>query len=158
MAESIHAFLKENPEYQMVVLAGSGHLAFGSGIPKRTYRRDGYEYAVLLNEVEPEREVADYVLSPGTISFEGSPKIGVFLGEEKEQVVIQGFSPDSAAEKAGMQKGDVILSLDQTPIHTVDEARLEILFKKRGEPVKVRIVRKEPQGGEKEMEFQVAPQ
>ncbi len=158
MAESIDSFFKKNPEYQMVVLAGSGHLAFGSGIPKRTARRNGYDYAVLLNDIELEKDVADYILYPGTIPLEGSPKLGVFLGEEKGQVLIQGFSPESVAEKAGMQKGDIILSLDQTPIHTVDEARLEILFKKRGEPVKVRILRKETQGGEKEMEFEVAPQ
>ena len=61
------------------------------------------------------------------------------------------------AEKAGMQRGDVILSLDQTPIHNVGEARLELLFKKRGEALKVRILRKEPQGGEKEGDFEVTP-
>ena len=52
----------------------------------------------------------------------------------------------------------IILSLDQTPVHTVDDARLEILFKKKGEPAKVRILRKEPAGGEKKMEFEVTPQ
>ncbi len=158
MAESIDSFLKKNPGYQMVVLAGSGHLSFGSGIPKRTARRNGHDYAILLNDMDLEKDVADYVLYPGTIPLEGSPKLGVFLGEEKGQVVIQGFSPESVAEKAGMQKGDIFLSLDQTPIHTVDDARLELLFKKRGEPVKVRILRKELTGGEKEMGFEVTPQ
>ena len=153
MAESIDSFLKKNPEYQMVVLAGTGHLTFGSGIPKRAARRNGYEYAILLNDVTLEKDIAGYVLNPGTIPLDGSPKLGVFLGEEKGQVVIQEFSPESAAEKAGMQKGDIILSLDQTPIHAVDEARLEILFKKRGEPVKVKVLRKESQEGDKEMEF-----
>ena len=130
MAESIDSFFKKNPEYQMVVLAGSGHLAFGSGIPKRAARRNGYDYAVLLNDIDLEKDIADYILYPGTIPLEGSPKLGVFLEEEKGQVLIQRFSPESVAEKAGMQKGDIILSLDQTPIHTVDEARLEILLRK----------------------------
>lgn len=157
MAESIGSFFKKNPEYQMVVLAGSGHLVFGSGIPKRVARRNGYDYAILLNDIDLEKDVADYVLYPGTIPLEASPKLGVFLEEEKGQVVIRGFSPESVAEKAGMQRGDIILSIDQAPIHTVDEARLEILFKKRGEALKVRILRKEPQGGEKEGEFEVTP-
>ncbi len=158
MAKSIDDFLKKSPEYQMVVLAGTGHLAFGSGIPKRAARRNGYDYAIRLNDVDLEKDVADYVLYPGPIPIEESPKLGVFLAEEKGQVVIQGFSEGSAAEKAGIQKGDIILSLDQTPIHNVNDARLEILFKKRGEPVKVKILRKEPAEGEKEMEFGVSPQ
>ena len=158
MAELIDSFFKGNPEYQMVVLAGSGHLAFGSGIPKRAARRNGYDYAILLNDIDLEKDIADYILYPATIPLEGSPKLGVFLEEEKGQVVIQRFSPESAAEKAGMQRGDIILSLDQTPIHTVGDARLELLFKKRGEALKVRILRKEPQGGEKEGEFEVTPQ
>ena len=157
MAESIDSFFKKNPEYQMVVLAGNGHLSFGSGIPKRAAQRNGYDYAILLNGVEIEKDVANFLLYPEVVPIEGSPKLGVFLREEKGQVVIQGFSSEGGAEKAGMREGDVILSLDQRSIHTVDEARLELLYKKRGEPVKVRISRKEPQGGEKEMEFEVTP-
>ncbi|MGZ3537784.1 MAG: ChaN family lipoprotein, partial [Thermodesulfobacteriota bacterium] len=50
MAESIDAFLKARSSDQMVVLAGNGHLAYGSGIPKRTARRNGYDHAILLND------------------------------------------------------------------------------------------------------------
>jgi aminopeptidase N len=43
MSESIDQFLKAHPDDQMVVLAGSGHLAYASGIPKRTARSNGYD-------------------------------------------------------------------------------------------------------------------
>jgi len=46
MAESIATFLADRSDYRLVVLAGSGHLAYGSGIPKRAYRRTGKEYAI----------------------------------------------------------------------------------------------------------------
>jgi uncharacterized iron-regulated protein len=35
MAHSVDGFLKKNPGYQMVVLAGRGHIIYGSGIAKR---------------------------------------------------------------------------------------------------------------------------
>jgi aminopeptidase N len=157
MAESIDSFLKTNPDHQMVVLAGAGHLAFGSGIPRRTARRNGLKYAILLNDAELARDVADYVVYPGAMAMEGSPKLMVFLGEEKGQVVIQGFSAGSVSEKAGLQKGDIILSLDQNAVHQIDDVRLDLLFKKRGTPVKVKIRRNGPEDGGKEMEFEVTP-
>jgi hypothetical protein len=38
MAHSAAAFLKENPEYQLVVLAGEEHIMYGSWIPHRLNR------------------------------------------------------------------------------------------------------------------------
>ncbi len=157
MAESVDTFLKNHPDYQIVVLAGSGHLAFGSGIPKRAARRNGLDYAILLNDVPLEKDVGTYVLFPGFLPAESSPKLMVLLGEEKDRVVIQGFSPDSVAEKAGLKKGDIIVSIDEAPIHSIAEARLEMFYKTKGKPVKVTVLRKDPSGKEEEMNFQVTP-
>jgi len=41
MAEKIAEFVKTNPDYQVVVLAGTGHLVYGHGIPSRVERRLG---------------------------------------------------------------------------------------------------------------------
>ena len=41
MAESIAQFVKTNPDYQVVVLAGKGHIIYGYGIPSRVERRLG---------------------------------------------------------------------------------------------------------------------
>ncbi len=41
MAEKIAEFVKANPDYQVVVLAGKGHIMFGYGIPSRVERRLG---------------------------------------------------------------------------------------------------------------------
>ncbi|HSR10181.1 MAG TPA: ChaN family lipoprotein, partial [Thermodesulfobacteriota bacterium] len=157
MAQSVDEFLRQNPETQMVALAGAGHLAFGSGIPKRAFRRGGYSYAVLLNDTDPEKGIADYILYPGPVAFEESPKMGVFLGEENGQVVIQGFSHESPAEKAGMKKGDVILSLDLAPVQKVEDARIEMAFREKEKAVKVRVLRKEGPGNDQEMQFEVVP-
>ena len=39
MAEAIAKFLKAKPDYQVVVLAGQGHIVYGYGIPSRVARR-----------------------------------------------------------------------------------------------------------------------
>lgn len=39
MAESIAQFIKTHPDYQVVVLAGQGHIVYGYGIPSRVSRR-----------------------------------------------------------------------------------------------------------------------
>ncbi|MGL5193031.1 MAG: ChaN family lipoprotein [Chroococcales cyanobacterium] len=41
MAETITEFVKENPQTQVVVLAGQGHIVYGHGIPSRVERRVG---------------------------------------------------------------------------------------------------------------------
>ena len=39
MAETIAQFITANPEYQVVVIAGKGHIIYGYGIPSRVFRR-----------------------------------------------------------------------------------------------------------------------
>ena len=157
MAESIDGFLKAHPSYQMVVLAGNGHLAYGSGIPKRTARRNGYHYATLLNDIDLKKDIADYVLFPRTIPGETSPRLMVLLTEKNGKVEIAGFPPESNSEKAGMRVGDTILSIDDTPIHGIDDVKIDLLSRKKGEKVKVKILRKGLFGSQK-VEFEVVLQ
>ena len=157
MAESIDQFLKTHPSYQMVVLAGNGHLAYGSGIPKRTARRNGYDYTIILNDTDLKKDIADYVLFPGSIPGETSPKLMVLLAEKTGKVEIAGFSPESNSEKAGMRAGDIILSIDHTPIHGIDDLKIDLLFRKIGEKVKVKVLRRGFFGSQR-MDFEVVLQ
>jgi uncharacterized iron-regulated protein len=67
MAHNLVAFLKENPDYRVVVLAGSGH-AWKFGIPRQMLEEAELSYRVVLPEV-PGRvdrnsvttEIADYL-------------------------------------------------------------------------------------------------
>jgi aminopeptidase N len=158
MAESVDRFLKENPGYQMVVLAGSGHLAYGSGIPQRAARRNGFDYSILLNEGGLEKDIAHFIVNPAPVPLEGTPRLMITLAESNGPPVIQGFSHGSVSEKAGLQKGDRILSLDQVPVQGADDVRIELLFKKKGDRAKVKILREDPPGGEREMELEVVLQ
>ena len=158
MSESIAQFLRAYPADQLVVLAGTGHLAYGSGIPKRTARRNGYRYAIVLNDVDPEKGIADFILSPGAVPEETSPRLMVSLKEEAAKVEIAGFPIKSVSEQAGMRVGDIILALGGTPIQTADDVRIDLLSRKKGEKVTIRILRKSFFGLNKEMEFDVVLQ
>jgi len=68
MAEAIAGFLKANPDYQVVVLAGQAHIIYGYGIPSRVARRLGkkaVQSSILLNPLEEDiastdKAIADY--------------------------------------------------------------------------------------------------
>jgi aminopeptidase N len=49
MAHTLNDFMQKHPGVQVVVLAGGGHLAYGSGIPARAYRLNRQDYSIILN-------------------------------------------------------------------------------------------------------------
>jgi uncharacterized iron-regulated protein len=155
MSESVDEFLKTHPMDHMVVLAGNGHLAYGSGIPKRTARRNGYDYAIILNDADLENNIADYVLLPEAMPGTTSPKLMVLLKEKGGKTEIAGFGHGSNSKKAGLKVGDVLLSINHTPVSDVDDLKIDLLFRSKGEKVKVRILRKGLFGVQKEMDFEV---
>ncbi|MEZ2240722.1 ChaN family lipoprotein [Microcoleus sp.] len=73
MAEKIAEFVKANPDYQVVVLAGTGHLVYGYGIPSRVERRLGVgsvkARSILFNlptetsfsPLSADKPIADYI-------------------------------------------------------------------------------------------------
>ena len=69
MAETIAQFLQANPDYQVVVVAGQGHIVYGYGIPSRVARRLNdkqlVQRSVLLSPSEDapdtSKPIADFV-------------------------------------------------------------------------------------------------
>ncbi|MBI5074932.1 MAG: ChaN family lipoprotein [Nitrospirae bacterium] len=155
MAHNLNDFMIKNPGHQVVVLAGSGHMAFGSGIPKRAHRINRKDYSVILNSDDIEKDIADYILYPSPLSFTESPKLGVMLKEENKAVSISGFSAESISEKAGLTADDVILSLDNEKIETVQDIKIHLFYRKKGETVAVNVARKSFFFGVKELAFKV---
>jgi serine protease Do len=61
-------------------------------------------------------------------------------------VVVDNFTDNSPAERAGLQSGDLIVSLDGQPVEYTAQLQQRVAFKKPGEPVEVTVLR---QGGVK---------
>lgn len=155
MAMSIYEFLRENTDYQMVILAGSGHFSHASGIPQRTFRRNGYDYAIILNDATAQSDIADYIIYPKPIAGITAPKLMVFLQKNNGEVSINKFPENSVSEKAGLEVGDTIISLDGIAIDSVEDIKIHLFFKKKGDMVKIEILRKIFLIGDKEMLFEV---
>lgn len=155
MSQSIDAFLKKSPDYRMVVIAGGGHISFGSGIPKRTFRRNGLAYATILCDVDVEKGIADYVIYPQTLDGVLAPKLMAMLKEEAGAVRIMGFGKDSPAQKAGIRINDAVLQLDQAVVHSIEDIKLALQYKNREEPLRVTVKRKRFLLGDKEIIIEV---
>jgi uncharacterized iron-regulated protein len=155
MATSIDEFLKKNEDYQVIVLAGGGHIAYGSGIPKRAFRRNGYDYAIIMIDVDIDKNIADYVVFPKPLDGVTAPKLMVFLREYNGKIKIEMFPENSVSKKAGLKEGDIILSLDDVPIRNINDLRLYLFYKKSGDTVKAKILRKRFLLDDKEIEVEI---
>jgi aminopeptidase N len=143
MAHNLNAFMEKHLDLQIVVLAGGGHLAYGSGIPVRAYRLNKKDYSILLNSTgDAEKEMADYLLYPKPITPPESPKLMVLVKEEEGKLIVSGFPPGSISEQAGVEEGDVILSCDDTKIQDIADLKIFLLYKKKGDTVTVTVMRK----------------
>ncbi len=155
MAHNLNEFIQKNPEYQVVVIAGVGHLAFRSGIPKRCYRLNNKDYSIILSSEDIEQDIADFVLYPVPIKPPRSPKLGVILREEEGKVKITSFIPGSISKKAGLKKNDIILSIDDTKIEGIDDIKIFLVFKKKGDDITVKVSRQRFLFGAVEKEFKI---
>lgn len=154
MAHSIDNYLKEHPGYQIVVLAGVGHIIYDSGIPYRTYRLNGKNYVTLIpNSVTLDETVGTFVLFPKPLSPPPAPKLGVILDEIDNKVKIKEIKAESVAEKAGLKEGDIIISMDEWEINNIADVRIFLVGRKEGEAVKIKILRRRFLFGYKELEI-----
>ncbi len=155
MAEGVDRFLRSNPDYQMLVIVGGGHLAFGSGIPKRVLRRNGYDYAVILNDTDVQEGVADYIVYPAPMKTVSAPKLMVMLEEKGDAVRITGFPETSVSREAGLRTGDLLTALDDALVTSVADIKIALFYKNPEETVRVRVKRKRLLGTFRVLEFDV---
>jgi uncharacterized iron-regulated protein len=143
MAECAATYLRNHPRHHMVVLAGSGHLAYGTGIPKRLTKRLDVETAVVLNGTEAglTPDIADYLLLPNSIELPPAGKLGIYMSDTPQGVTVDKFSDGSAVKEVGMKQGDQIISLNGEPVHTSADVRIALLGKQPGDNVEVGIRR-----------------
>jgi uncharacterized iron-regulated protein len=154
MAESIVNYLLAHPEKKMVVLAGTGHLYKDSAVPPRVARRmDGRQSVLIANDGRQtgseQGSQADYLMFTENVQLPPAGKIGIMLKEEEKtaeqpaRVKITGIIPHGKAGEAGLEKGDVIMAVDSSPVTTVGDLKMVLIDKKPGETVLLNIVRKD---------------
>jgi uncharacterized iron-regulated protein len=142
MSRSVDNYLRMNPDRRMIVLAGQGHLRHGSGIPLRTYRRNSLDYATVLIDDDVDKDIADYIVFPKPFEGITAPRLMAFLKDDDGVISIAAFADKSVSEKAGLRKGDRIIFIDDAEISSVDDIRIHLLYKKKGDIIKVKVKRK----------------
>jgi uncharacterized iron-regulated protein len=156
MAANAADYLKANPDRPMVILAGAGHLEYGSGIPSRLERRTHATYAIVLSsgeEIEP--QIADYIVLSKTEELPPAGALGVSLKAEHGECRIGALSPTGAAEQAGIRRGDVLVAVDDQPVKATADVHLALWDKKPGDRVRVSVSRKRRFGGAVRRDFEI---
>ena len=134
MAQTVAEFVTSpaGRDTTLVVFAGGGHVAYGFGIPRRAFRRAPVPYVTVVphtraTEAPADRPdlvmnvesvalplpVADVVWATGYEDLEGSKvRLGVRIEPGNGGVVVNGVEADSAAARAGVREGDLIVAVD----------------------------------------------
>lgn len=171
MAESVARYLSSpaGKDKHLLVIAGGHHVSYGFGIPRRAFRRLPLSYVLIggreidipvgkqkqLMHVElPEFPMVPYDFL-AFLAYEELPEEGVRLGVMFEPapagrgVVVKNVMPGSNAERAGLQKGDLLLAIDGEPLTDGFDLIYAMKRKRPGDHGTVRIER---QGETKEVD------
>lgn len=154
MAQRAASYLAANPQKQMVVLAGSGHLMHSSGIPNRVKRRQQVTSAVVLpgGDLKIEPGIADFIVFPQAAELPPAAVMGVYMEKAENGVLVRDVVEASAAELGGVRPGDIMLALDGEVVTSPNDLRIALLGKKPGDDVRLTLIRKGLLFGEKQLE------
>jgi uncharacterized iron-regulated protein len=147
--------LKEHggPDSAMVVLVGSGHVVYGLGIQRQAARHfDGKIATVVPVNVRDDEghdiktvqaSYADFVWGLPAQTDPIYPSLGLssspIEGEKALKVIL--VSEKTPAEKAGVQVGDVIVSLDGTPVPDKETLNRLVAAKRWGDEAALTVKR-----------------
>ena len=156
MAESIDGYLSDHPERRLIVIAGGGHLVYSNGIPARAFRRNGLSHTIILNDVEIDPGIADFVVQPQPLDGKTAPKLMLTFRDTAGELRINDFIKGSPARKAGLRSGDRLIALDGVPVSGVQDVKLALFFKRPGDAILVTVERERFLFGTKVMTLEVA--
>ncbi len=143
MAYNVARYLQAHPEHRMAVFAGVGHISDGAGIPQDLARQmPGIALATVASSETPEQAVTvDYTLLTEVVNLPPTGKLGVLLDTQHNRLRISALDNNSAAGKAGLQKGDRLASLEGIALQTMLDLKLVLSQYKAGDSVSMAVER-----------------
>lgn len=169
MAANIVAFLNENKEHKMIVLAGSQHTRKDIGIPPRVARRLDTQQASVLNLYstnarEKLPEILDYFFLAPPVELPEKPRIGIVLSsvdlDGKPALKISQLSPHGKSKDSGLMVGDILVKAGGLKLSEISDIKIALLDKKAGDRVTVtvkRVINKQEKVIDLEVELSVPP-
>jgi len=123
-------------------------IGINSAIASETGYYSGYGFAIPINLA---RRVMTQLIQTGKVQraalgiqiAEASPEDAKYVGlTEPYGVKVADFPPNSPAEKAGLDVGDIIVMIDGKKVERVGQLQQEVGFKAPGDIVTVEVARK----------------
>jgi uncharacterized iron-regulated protein len=114
------AIQRRKADETMVILTGAAHVEDGHGI---AYRLGLLDEAPRILSLIPWRGGPVPAPTAGDFFFycpEPPRRLGMLITWVDDQVVVTGVIPNSLAQSAGLQPGDVLLAADETPITALE--------------------------------------
>jgi uncharacterized iron-regulated protein len=157
MAESIADFLQssEGRGKTVLVLCGSGHIAFDFGIPGRLHRRTPVSYKTIVLKQWAKEIDEDMAFKEASVPLAGflwvtrpnpperkRPKIGIiFERRDDQRLVVERVLPVSPGEKAGLRAGDELIAVEGIEIKDIKEVHHALAEAGWGKTIHLTIIR-----------------
>lgn len=143
MAHNVARYLTLHPEHQMVVFAGVGHISDGAGIPADLARQlPAIKLAtVASSDSKATAAAVDYPLITEAVTLPPTGKLGVLLDTQGNGLSISALDKNSAASKAGLQKGDRLATLEGVALKNMADLKLVLSQHQVGNAVKMTVQR-----------------
>jgi serine protease Do len=123
-------------------------IGVNSAIASQTGFYSGYGFAI---PIDLARNVMDQLITNGRVHRaalgvtvqNATANDAAYVGlPDIRGVLVQDFTEDSPARKAGIEPGDIIISVDGKPVEYVGQLQQQVGFRKPGDKVKVEVARK----------------
>ena len=123
-------------------------IGINSAIASTTGYYSGYGFAI---PIDLARQVMTQLISTGKVQravlgvevTDAGAEDAAYVGlTEIKGVTVQRFTGDSPAKRAGLETGDIIVSIDGSPVEYTAQLQQVVGFRKPGETVKVEVARK----------------
>jgi uncharacterized iron-regulated protein len=163
MAETAAEYLKspEGKGRRLVVFAGSAHVRYGFGIPRRLFRRMALPFVIVephvkqaAVEVPKEKlmdvEVPSLPLRPADIYWsvgyrdvrDQQVRLGIMIEDAGGSGArVTGVLPGSPGQQAGLMKGDVVVSVDGIEVKETFDLVYQVGLHKPGDKGAIEVLR-----------------
>lgn len=144
MAARAAEWFQQQPDGHMVILAGGGHIMYGTGIPNRLQRRQALTSSSVINissDTPINPDMGDYIILTDEQNLPPAGKLGVILDSSKSPPAVMGFTQESGADEAGLEKNDQIVRIGDKKISSYADVRIAILDKGIDQKIEVEVIR-----------------